>query len=218
MPIQILLVHTVPPLIQVFNQLGRRFLPEAHLLHVLDEPALVWARKQNTLDSAIIARLQEHIHWAEKIGTHAVLVTCSTISPAVDSIKANIPVYKIDHAMMARAVRAGGTIGVLATAQSTLEPTRHSLEAEAQRQGRKINTQMTLVDGAFEAFLAGDWLTHDQLLWEAIERIEADVDLIMLAQASMAHVLTGHLVTDTSVPILTSPQAALEQIRADLVR
>ena len=213
---RLLLVHTIPPLIQVFNQLGKRLLPEADLVHILDEPVLAWIRQRGGLEGTAVSRLEEHIQWAGKLGARAALVTCSTLSPAVDLLKVSLPVYKIDQAMIEQAVREGHTIGILATAQSTLEPTRLSLEREANKQEKTVITHMVLVNHAFDAFLAGDWQTHDRLVWEAIRALDPTVDLVMLAQASMARALETPPKVELAFPVLTSPQAALERVRDDL--
>lgn len=211
----LVLVHTVPPLLPVFSKLGAELLPGVRLMHILDEPLLERVRQRGRLTTADSARLQEHIAMAQEVGAAAVLVTCSTISPCVDDIRpqAVIPVLKIDEAMIAQAVERGEKIGVVATAPTTLEPTRQALEAQAARLGRLVETRLILVEHAMSALLTGDGETHDRLVKAAVLGLAPQVDVVVLAQASMARVLEIMPQAERPLPILSSPHLALEALR-----
>jgi aspartate/glutamate racemase len=169
--------------------------------------------EDNIPSSDALDRLGDHILAAEDIGADAVLVTCSTVSPYLDQIPAEIPVLKIDQAMMEQAVAQGERIGVLATNPTTLEPTRQALLNLAEEEGKPVKVKTLLVEGAFAALLGGDAPTHDRLVQEAIEKISAGVDLVVLAQASMARVLETFPEARRGVPVLTSPHTALERVK-----
>ena len=156
-----------------------------------------------------------HVEAAAQIGADAVLVTCSTISPCVDAIRPTVPmpVLKIDEAMIAEAVRLGHKIGVAATAATTLEPTRSLLEEAAARAGKTVEVELVFVDAALPALLAGDAATHDRLLKAAVLTLAERSDVVVLAQASMARVLTVIPEAERPVPILSSPHLALAQVR-----
>lgn len=211
---KLVLVHTVSPLLDVFNKLGAEFLPESQLVHILDEPLLDRIRQRGNLASEDSARLQTHVAMAEHIGASAVLVTCSTVSPCVDDVrpKASIPVVKIDEAMITRAVMIGSKIGVVATAASTLEPTRQLLQAQADASGKEIETELVLVDNALSALLSGDGTTHDSLVKKAVLELAQRVEVVVLAQASMARVLEVIPEAESKVQILSSPHLALERV------
>ncbi len=209
------LIHTVAPLIGVFNKLGAELLPGVQLMHILDEPLLEQVRQRGGLAPEDAVRLQTHVALAEKIGAGAVLVTCSTISPCVDDVRptAGIPVIKIDEAMVADAVERGARIGVVATAATTLEPTLRLLQARAAAQDKKIETELLLVEHAIAALLSGDGATHDRLVKQAALDLARRVDVVILAQASMARVLDVIPEAERNVPILSSPHLALTQAK-----
>jgi hypothetical protein len=231
MPKRLVLIHTVAPLVETFSRLCKEILPGVEVFHVLDEPMLEQVRKHGSLDFEYSSpknipgpdasdRLMEHLLAAEDIGADAVLVTCSTVSPYLDEdVPASIPVVKIDEAMIERAVEEGAHVGVLATNPTTLEPTRASLLAQAQAVGKQIDIEMLLVEGAFAAFLRGDGAEHDRLVGDAIQKMSGQVDLIVLAQASMARALVpapeARGVPDTAltIPVLTSPHTALQRVK-----
>ena len=211
---RLILVHTVPPLVDVFNRLGAELLPRVELMHIVDEPLRVLERQPDHLTGEILARLESHIALAERVGASAALVTCSTLSPIVAQVrpKFTIPVMAIDEAMIAQAVATGSRIGVVATAASTLEPTRHLLQARAGVLGKKVEVDMVLAENALPALLAGDSTTHDSLVKAAVLELAQRVDVIVLAQASMARVLDVMSESERGAPILSSPHLALEKV------
>jgi len=212
---RLVLVHTVSPLLDVFNKLGAELLPGVQLMHVLDEPLLERVRQRGQLAPEDSARLHTHVAVAEGTGADAVLVTCSTVSPCVDDVRpaANIPVIKIDEAMVAEAVARGAKIGVVATNVTTLEPTRLLLEAQANAAAKVIEVKLVLVENALPALLNGDGATHDNLVSEAVLEMADQTDVVVLAQASMARVLNVIPEAERPAPILSSPHLALEQAR-----
>jgi Asp/Glu/hydantoin racemase len=213
---RLVLIHTVPPLLEVFNRLSAELLPGVQTMHILDEPLLERVRRRGGLAAEDTARLATHVAEATEVGADAVLVTCSTVSPCVDDLRgaASIPVIKIDEAMIAEAVRLGSRIGVVATNRTTLEPTRALVEAEAQRAGKGITTELVLVEGALPALLAGDGETHDRLVKKAVLGLAKRSDVVLLAQASMARVMAIIPAAERPVPILSSPHLALAQVKA----
>ena len=209
----LVLIHTMPFLVDVFNGLCRDKLPDVKVFHVLNEPLLEHVRLAGDIQTEDLEQLQAHIATAESIGANAVLVTCSTLSPAVDHIYARIPVIKIDEAMIAQAVSSASRIGIVATNRTTLSPTQALLQAEAARAGRQVEISMVFVEHALPALLGGDGETHDALVKQAVLELASKVDVIVLAQASIARVLNKLAGDDVKVPVLASPHLALERVR-----
>lgn len=211
----LILIHTVSPLIEVFNRLCSKIVPGVQVFHILDEPLLIMIREQAGAEQDYIVRLQNHVVFATKANPGAILVTCSTVSPLVDKVqkKSKIPVLKIDEAMIAEAVNNGPSIGVVATLTSTLEPTRSALERRAKNEGKKIEVKMVHVEYALENLMRGKADLHDKQVRDAVFKLLKETDVIVLAQASMARVLDTIPESERSVPILSSPHLALEQIK-----
>lgn len=212
---KLVLVHTVPQLIVYFDELCMKLLPDFRAMHVLDEPLLERVRQRGEIAPEDSRHLQEIATVAEHIGAQAILVTCSTISPCVDDIRTStrIPIIKIDEAMIAKAVREGTKIGVIATNPTTLNPTQQTLQAEAAKVNRPIETRLVLVEHAFEALMREDVVTHDRLVKNAVLELETQVDVIVLAQASTACILNVLPEEKRLTPILSSPHLALAQVK-----
>jgi Asp/Glu/hydantoin racemase len=137
------------------------------------------------------------------------MVTCSSIGAgvAVARRQFDFPILRVDEAMAEAAVRMGRRIGVAATLKTTLEPTMTLLEETAAAAGRQIELIPELCEGAFEAVLSGDTALHDRLVCAALGDLKERVEVVVLAQASMARVV-GQL-TDGGPPILSSPELAM---------
>ena len=215
----LVLVHTVPPLVDAFAEWCRELLPGVRLLHILDEPMLDRIKQRGERAPEDDERLAEHVALAEAVGTGAVLVTCSTVSLCVDAIRErfSVPVLKIDEAMAAKAVRSGRRITVVATADTTLEPSRILLLEEAGRAGTTVDIALRLVGQALPALLAGDGVTHDRLVEQAVREEAERSDVVVLAQATMARVLKAMAGRPAPVPVLSSPFLALSEVRRILL-
>ncbi len=211
----LVLIHTISPLILMFDRLCAEILPGVQPRHILDEPLLEGIRQRGGLVSSDATRLWDHLKMAESIRGRAVLVTCSTISPLVDNLRplTALPVVKINEAMTAAAVQAGPRLGVLTTDPTALSPVQQMLEAQARLIGKEITCEAVLVEDAFAALINRDSDTHNRLIREAIIEVSPRVDAMVLAQASMAGVLEQIPERDRLAPIFTSPRLALEQVR-----
>jgi Asp/Glu/hydantoin racemase len=211
----LVLIHTVSPLIPVFDGLSAQILPGVQIKHILDEPLLERVRRRGGLASEDVARLAGHVSEAGQIDARAVLVTCSTISPLVDQVRGivPIPVFKIDEVMIARAVAVGRRIGVIATNKTTLGPTCRLLRSQAEKSGKEIQVETLLVECALQALLSGDGAAHDRAVKAAVLEMSPGVDVVVLAQASMARVLAVIPEDERPGPVLSSPHLALESLR-----
>jgi len=151
---------------------------------------------------------------AQDSGADYILVTCSSIGPAVEAAAehAGVPVLRVDQPMADEAVQMGKRIGVIATLSTTLEPTSDLVNRRAVLAGKEIELVSKLCDGAFEALMSGDTETHDKIVSAALRELSNEVDVILLAQASMARVVDGLNEADKKVPIVASPPSAIKYI------
>lgn len=116
----------------------------------------------------------------------------------------------IDDAMTKKAVTLGSKITVMATAQSTIEPTCQKLLEEAAKIGRKVELSHMVCHDAYEAIKQMNQSAHDAILRKAAGGIHGQ-DVVVLAQASMAH-MEKELAAICGVPVLSSPALCVEQI------
>jgi Asp/Glu/hydantoin racemase len=209
------LIHTSHTLAPAFTALCREHLPGTRFFHVVDESLIQDTIRAGHLRKLTVRRLVDLIASAEAAGADAVLVTCSSIGPGVTLAQQlfDLPVLRIDEAMAEAAVRRARVIGVLATLNTTLDPTTALLREKAAQGGYTVELVECLCSEAFPALLAGDTETHDRLLRKALTEDLRDVDLIVLAQASMARVVDALPPGLLKVPVLSSPALAVERAR-----
>lgn len=213
------LIHTASFLAPLFTDLCKKAGEDIEVFNIVDESLIGNTIAANKLTPVTSKRVATYIQSAEEAGADVILVTCSSIGPAVEAARpfVNVPVLRIDQPMADQAVQTGQKIGVIATLSTTLEPTTALVEARAKAQNKTIEIVPTLCEGAFQAVISGDTETHDRIVGEGLRKLIPQVDIIVLAQASMARVVDTLSESEKTIPILSSPQsgvsAAIEVIK-----
>jgi Asp/Glu/hydantoin racemase len=215
-PTTIACLHTSHVLIPVFTAACGKEWPGVDQFHMVDESLLKTTMRLGELTKGTIRRVVNMIQCAREGGADVVVVTCSTLGPAVTLARPlfDFPVIRVDDGMAEEAVRMGRRIGVAATARTTMAPTVALLRSKAKEAEREVDVVESLSEDAFEAVLAGDTERHDRLVCEALERLRSSTDVVVLAQATMARVLL-HLPAE-GAPVLASPERAVRQARSML--
>ena len=211
---RVAMIHTVKPVLGSFPQLLKEVVGKELILHnILDDflasdPAEIGYFSQENMN-----RLFNDLKSCELTKADVIVVTCSTLTPAVQQIRPfiSVPVVAIDDAMTEQAVRLGKKIKVVATAMSTLKPTIAKLEQEAKLAGVTIEVDAQDNEPAYSAMRNGDIATHDALVLKMIEEVKG-YDCIVLAQASMGH-LQAKAQEIAKVPVLGSPALCCEKVK-----
>ena len=208
------LIHTSATLVPVFSQLCKEKLPSVDTFNLADDSLIKDVIRRGELTPHTARRAVEHIVSAEAAGADYILVTCSSIGRAVETAASlsMVPVLRVDQPMADRAVQTGRKIGVVATLPTTLEPTADLIQRRAQKAGRQVELTSRLCVGAFDALMGGDAAEHDAMVAGALRELSQQVEVIVLAQASMARVVEGLADTEKRVPILSSPNLAVEYL------
>ncbi len=216
-PLVLGLLHTVPGLAETFQQLASESGSEVDLVQLID-PSLLAEAIRSGVTPALTERVVGHVRYLVGLGLDAVLVTCSSIGQCADRAYPifDVPVLRVDRPMAGRAVQlaadkgARHRISVLATLPSTLAPTQRLLAEEKGRAGADVEIRASIVRGAADARNNGDLRDHDEKVRAAVESEMRQVDVVVLAQASMAAAL--HNCDDQGadhevypVPVLSSP-------------
>jgi Asp/Glu/hydantoin racemase len=210
------LIHTSALMIPVFNELCRELLPDIEAIHMVDESLLKAIIKDGCLTKPTARRVVNHILSADSAGTDAILVTCSSIGKATEIGRELVetPVMRVDEPMAGKAIQIGKRIGVIATLPSTLNPTVDLIRRQA---ADNIEVTAKLCAGAFDAVISGDTATHDKIVAEGILELAGKVDVIVLAQASMARVVSTLPADKVTIPVLSSPRPAIEHLALELL-
>ena len=215
MSARITLIHAVavaiPPVLEAF----REGWPEAEVANLLDDGLTGALAQEGGLTPPIVQRIRDLAIYAARAGADGILFTCSAFPPAMDVARADvaIPLLKPDEAMIAVALDAGRRIGVVATFPATLMVAEGQIRAAAAARGVDVEMAAVAVPEAFAAMTGGDTSTHDRLVADAAAALAPRVDVICLAQFSMARA-RADVQRRVAIPVLTSPAAAVNRLRA----
>ncbi|WP_316810037.1 aspartate/glutamate racemase family protein [Pedobacter heparinus] len=213
------LVHTSATLVPVFQKLCSEYLPDVNVFNIVDDSLIKDVISRNELTKLTSRRVVDHVSSAEAAGADFILVTCSSIGAAIETAAGltAVPVLRVDQPMADLAVQTGRKIGVIATLPTTLGPTSDLVKRRAAIAGKEIELSSKLCEGAFEALMGGNPEKHDELVAQALLELSAEVDVIVLAQASMSRVVDTLPDAEKRIPILASPALAIQHI-ANLIK
>lgn len=209
----VVVVHTGPATLQPIKQQFEDLLPDVRVVNLMDDSLLNDAITAGHLTEAITGRIFSYMQLGQNMGAAVLLNACSSVGEAASSARAaiSVPIVKIDDAMAEDAVATGARIGVVATVRTTLEPTVRLIRTKAAAAGRTPEIIEALAEGGFEALLAGRAEEHDEIVRRTIQSLAGRVDVIVLAQASMARLVPA--LADLGVPVLSSPRSGVEAVR-----
>ena len=215
---RIALIHTVRSVLDSFEPRLRSALDEPVLIHNLLDDFLATDPAATGIFSRVNKdRLANDLRNAELTGADIIVVTCSTLTPAVTELRSafKTPIIAIDDAMCRLAVTYGPNVTILATARSTVEPTRNKILAEARAAGVAIDLDAKISEEAILALRKGDVKRHDELVTALALTVKFQ-DVVVLAQASMAH-LEVQVEKICGCPVLASPPSCIVEVK-DLLR
>ncbi len=196
------------------KQMVAEEIPGCRLINIADDSLIQDVIKANEVTPAVSRRLMDYYRAAEEAGADVILNTCSSIGEVADMGKkcARVPLVKIDDAMALKGVQMGDRVGVIATLPTTLGPTVRLVQRKADETGKKITVVEGLAKGAFEALMSGKAEEHDALILQTAKDIAGQVDVIVLAQGSMAK-MQDKLSQATGKPVLSSPRLGVQEVR-----
>jgi aspartate/glutamate racemase len=220
MPKRLVFIHTVGSLVTLFRDLAKEIVPDVEIAHLVDETLTKQVLAVGHVTPSIRRGFLHLVLRAEEWDADLAVLTCSSISPAVNEVQpmVRVPLLRIDEAMADRAVQQGSSIGVIATAYTTLEPTRRLVEERALLVNKPLRIQTCLCEGAYDALIANDMERHDTIIKQYLRDLMRSVDVVVLAQASMARVADQLLESERRVPILSSPRLGVVRAKEILER
>ncbi|MFM0490042.1 aspartate/glutamate racemase family protein [Paraburkholderia graminis] len=212
----IVVIHTGPVTVQPIKEQISEQIPEARVINIMDDSLLNDVRAAGHLTPEVASRIHSYMANAQVMRADIILNACSSVGEAVDSVRkfVSTPIVKIDEAMAKQASSIGRRIGVVATVPTTLEPTVRLIKKKAGELGRDIEVAERIAEGAFDALLAGDAAKHDEIVKSTISALAASVDVVVLAQVSMARLVPQ--LKDVPVPVLASPRSGVAYLKRAL--
>lgn len=206
-------IHTTKATVDSLTELIKSKIEDVEVYNILDDSIL--RDMAGEKDTGMVRwRWLEYAKILEKLGMDIILSACSTVGGFAEEAdhELRVPVLRIDEAMAEKAVAQGEKIGVFATLNSTLNPTVSLIKRKAEKAGRTVSVRAVLVEGAYDALMSQNKELHDSKIAEALKGCQGEVDVIVLAQASMASAVSASLGLDQN-QILTSPVLGIERLK-----
>lgn len=210
----IVAVHTAMTMVEPIKQMFAEHLPGHRLINIADDSLIQDVIRANAVTPAVRKRLMNYYQSAVDAGADVIFNTCSSIGDVAITAREyiNIPLVKIDDAMVQKAVEGYSRIGVMATLPTTLDPTVRLVKSFANRLNKPVEIEKGLAEGAFQNLMEGDVSAHDQLILETAIKLGEKVDVFVLAQGSMAK-MQDQITQQTGKPVLTSPLLGILNVK-----
>lgn len=207
------LIHATRVAIEPVEKAASELWPEAETISILEEGLSVDRAATTQLTTELRERIVGLSHYAELARSDGVLFTCSAFGSAIEAAanQSDIPVMKPNEAMFDAAFGYGNRVAMIYTFEPAAKGMELEFEEASVARGRSAKIFSYFAANALKAKKEGDTETHDRLIAETAATIK-DADVILLAQFSMASAAPLAR-TKTHIPVLTSPDAAISEIR-----
>jgi len=212
---RIALIHTVGSVYGSFGPTLQKLVgPQVKIHNILDDFLASDPAETGEFSETNRKRLENDVNNCILTGADIIVVTCSTLTPAVTELRPSVPVplVAIDDEMCRKAVTFGTNVTVLATATSTVAPTTGKILAEAKAAGLMVEITSHVCPEAIVALKKGDVQTHDDLVAKMALKVK-NQDVVVLAQASMAH-MSNVVARICGCTVLSSPDSCMREIAA----
>ncbi len=208
---QVFIIHTSDVSVKDMNSLFKELAPDVIVRNIIDDSLLPEVLDNGGVTKNIIKRICAYALQAEIAGADLIFNQCSSVGEAADIAAelVNIPLVKVDEKMVEVACQTGEKIGVVATLETTLEPTVRLIKKKAEKMNKDVSITEKLCEGAFDLLRSGDKKAHNEIVINVIKELTKKVDVIVCAQGSMVALLAE--LGETSVPVLTSPRLGVER-------
>jgi hypothetical protein len=198
--------------------------PGASPYNLLDDSLAADLAAAGAITPAIMARFLALGRYAAFPGgepvTAGILFTCSAFGPAIDQVKADLPIPVIapnegafEEALdIYRQPGGAGRIGLLLTFHGSIAPLCAEMRSIAAGRGeREPEIICAVAEGALATLQAGDAATHDRLIAAAAAAMPT-LDVLVLGQFSMARA-APLVAAQCTAQVLTTPHAAVRKLR-----
>lgn len=218
MKIALVYTSTTPELIEyVENEISQVFSKDVEVLTYKNPSILSDIRERGYVYEIPAAKLIASYMEAVLDGADAIINLCSSVGEVADASQRiakymGVPIVRVDKEMCREAVRKGKKIAVMATLETTLEPTKNTIYNVAREMGKKIILIDALVEGAFGL----DQEAFKELMAKKALEVTDEADVILFAQGSMAY-CEEYIEKLLNKPVLSSPRFGIRALQNALI-
>ena len=190
MKTDIALIHTTPFVLEPILKALKPFNEKYHFYHMMDEAVLIRMMQDGNSLELTVPWLTGLVETTLKGGAEGIIVSCSSLSPAVQTVAAEFskPVVRIDEALYRSVFTQKKKPAVLMTNPTNEGPARILADEMKEELGLEYSVPFFVCREAFKALQEGDASAHDQEVVKEIHRILEEHDGIILSQISIERV------------------------------
>jgi len=202
-------------LINTMKTLCKEKLPECEIINIADDSLIKEVIRHGKVTEGVRERMMHYFKAAASLSPDVIVSACSSVGAVSEEADAllDVPVLRIDKAMIEAALDIGNRIGVLASLSTTVDPTCDYIRRIAQARGQEAVIFPLVAEGAYEANANGDGNLHDSLILQAARALKDSVDALILAQGSMAR-MESILNDELQKPVFSSPSLCIDSVAA----
>ncbi len=191
----------------------RAVFPEAEVIQILDETLLLLFRQDGGLSERSRRKALEMSLTAQDAGVDGILVTCSTLSPAVDDFRPflRIPIVKIDEPMLEHVVQSAETIALVASAESVLKSVEPLVQKKASQFGRLVSLRRVILTDLWP-LLQKDPDAFYREVGKACALAAKEAQAVVITQVSMAPG-REYVQPDIKGQVYAAPEFAVRALR-----
>jgi Asp/Glu/hydantoin racemase len=210
---RIALIHATPIAVDPIRLAFEAGWSDAETVDIMDYSLSPDRAAVSDIDEALTERIVALARYAKMIGSDGILFTCSAFGSAIDKAASllDIPVLKPNEAMFESAMDQGSNIAMIATFPPARQTMEDEFADEARRRADTARLTTFVVEPAIVALRNGDEGTHNRLIAEKAAELKG-FDALVLAHFSTSRAAKAAR-EKTSIPVLTSPDAAVAKIR-----
>lgn len=210
---KIVVVYTSMGSVEMMKRELSAAVPGCEVVNIVDDSLIREVMQHGRVTPSVRRRMLHYFVAAGDLSPDLVACACSSVGAVTEEAGEylDVPVVRIDRAMIEKALTLGNRIGVLSSLACTMEPTQDYLSRLAAKAGKSIEITARVAVGAYEANRAGDKEKHDELISACAKEIASDVDVLILAQGSMSR-LEKPLTESLGKPVISSPHLCALQI------
>ena len=150
-------------------------------------------------------------------GADAILSICSTAGDIAYSMQGaakyiGVPIIIVNEEMCYEAVRRGEKIALMATFQTSIDPTRNIITRVAREIGKHVEMKEVLVEGGFGL----DQEQFRALMAEKAKTVADWADVIVFTQGSMAY-CEEYIATMYNKVVLSNPRFGAKALKTALI-
>ena len=211
---RLVLIHTVnwynKAVIQPFAEPWQNRNKDVEIFNIMDDSLLADSLVNGGPTKFVTRRMINYYLAAESMNADVVMCTCTTMGPCTRAARPmiKIPIFNIDEPMAREAVSLGKIMGILATFPTSALATKALLEIEAIEQHKDIKIKIVVNEEAARFLLKGEMERHNEIIYSELQKIQKEVDVIVLGQVSLSLIKYN-----TRIPMLQVGNSGFNHVR-----